>query len=153
MLHQDEGELDVMGRLEPKTRVFTINSAYRLEAGWDDGATWPGWSLVWRLKVQQRVKECMMLIAHKRLLTNFSRWRQGLSTSAACQLCSKPVGDTLHMLRDNKSASKVWCYLYPLVRQRNFFSLNLKDRLANNMIRRTTSKDDIGWAERMLIVF
>lgn len=68
-----------LGWLKPGVVQFEVRFAYRLEANWNDEDIWKEWRLIWKLKVHQKVKECLWLMTHDRLLTNFARWHRGLS--------------------------------------------------------------------------
>lgn len=65
-----EIEDDQFGRLDPSNRVFTVKSTYHLLRGGNRGESWKGWRRIWRLRVQERIKVFMWLLAHDKILTN-----------------------------------------------------------------------------------
>lgn len=90
-------ERDIMCWLQVKGR-FSVKGAYLLEMGDVGGKSWQGWKRIWRLRVQQRVHVFIWMVAHDRILTNYRRWRCGLSGSSACTRCQGVTEDVLHVL-------------------------------------------------------
>lgn len=48
---------------------------------------WDGWLLIWKLRVQQRVKVFIWMLAHGSILTNFRRLRMRLASNSDCWRC------------------------------------------------------------------
>lgn len=111
-----------MGWLDSAGGVFSIRSVYGLAAGSSDEGRWPGWSLLWRFMIQQRVKVFGWILAHEKLLTNCSRWRRNMSESFACCRCFGPKEDVMHMVRDCTTSFEVWSHYIPQRLMNNFFS-------------------------------
>lgn len=93
--------LDLNGR-------FSVRSAYMLTVRSSQEGTWNGWMLIWRLRVQQRVRVFLWLLAHGRILMNSMRYRLGIAPSSACGRCGELREDVLHVIRDCQSSKEVW---------------------------------------------
>lgn len=95
---------DRVGWLDPRSTKFTMRDAYKFAAyrGADQG--WVGWNLIWRLKLQQKVKVFVRVMAHEKLLTNEERWKRRMGASSICGRCLEREEGILHAIRDCKSA-------------------------------------------------
>lgn len=73
VLQEDGGGVDRFVWLDFNGRGFSVRSAYELQQQQVVGSIWRGWKLLWRLKIQSRVRVFLWLIGQDRILTNFSR--------------------------------------------------------------------------------
>lgn len=105
---------------------FAVKQAYDMLMRWGPDDCWSGWRLLWGLKVQQRVKDCVWLLAHGWVLTNELQWKRGVTNLARCQQCDAPIEDVLHIVRDCLCAQDVWDLLHPQGQVADFFVLPLK---------------------------
>lgn len=77
--------------------------------------------MVWKIKVQQRVKVFLWVMAHGKLLTNLERWRRKMASCSLCERCSRAEEGVLHTIRDCKPAKEVWESLIPPDLVNDFF--------------------------------
>ena len=80
------------------------------------------WKMLWGWRGPHHIQTFMWLVAHGRILTNYSRSRWGTGVSATCPCCGNVDETVLHVLRDCRSASQVWIRLVPSDWITNFFS-------------------------------
>lgn len=64
---------DSVGWLDSSSSNFIVKGAYDLANNRGLDQNWEGWSYIWSLKIQQRIKVFLRLMAHERLLTNRER--------------------------------------------------------------------------------
>lgn len=122
------------GRLaEVNMNTFSVRSAYELIRGVGLTGAWPGWKRIWRLKVQERIKVFLWLLAHEKVLTNLSRVRRNLSQSACCDRCPAAVEDAMHAVRDCPASKEVWIRFVPPDVHNQFFSFGVQDWLLTNI--------------------
>lgn len=100
----NKGGPDEISWLKLGSRKFEVSSTDALEENWSQDALLRGWSLIWKLRVQQRIKDFLWLVSHDRLLTNFARWHWGMSVTNECSRCNNVKEDTMHVIRDCKYA-------------------------------------------------
>ncbi|KAK4267368.1 hypothetical protein QN277_024155 [Acacia crassicarpa] len=81
------------------------------------------WGNIWKLKVPERCKTFLWLAVHKRLLTNASRKKRGLTTDDRCPVCSSDTETIQHVLRDCPDTKKLWRQIVPRHVWRRFSSL------------------------------
>lgn len=62
-----------VGWLKEGANKFSVKIVYELQAGRIVEERWTGWKLMWKLRVQQRVKDWVWLLAHGGVLTNEAR--------------------------------------------------------------------------------
>lgn len=105
------GDLLVWGD-EPDGR-FTVSKAYRKLNFYENPGGWTGWRIIWQLKVQQRLRTFLWLLAHEKLLSNFSRWRRRIATSPNCNQCIGREETNMHAVRDCCEARRVWLNFIP----------------------------------------
>lgn len=87
---------------------FSVRSSYELEMGRAKVAKWSGWKLIWRLRVQQRVRVFVWLLAHQKILTNACQRRRKLTDNLGCKHCLGGVKDAIHMIRDCTASKEIW---------------------------------------------
>lgn len=76
-LRSDREEGDQLGWLK-SNGVFSVRAAYEFFTDLKKEEIWPGWKRIWKLKIQQRIKTFLWLLAHDLILTNHCRWRRKL---------------------------------------------------------------------------
>lgn len=69
---------------EDSDGVFTVSKAYRKLCTLDSAKGWAGWSSIWKLKVQQRVRTFLWLLSHGKLLSNHNHCRRMTVDSPSC---------------------------------------------------------------------
>lgn len=118
---------DRVGWMKQGNSRFSIKSAFSLLRGDASEDVWIGWKRIWRLKVQERAKVFMWLLAHDRVLSNWARWRRKLATSPCCDRCSVAKEDGIHAIRDCKGSREVWIVFLPPSLHGESFNLSLQD--------------------------
>lgn len=63
-------ENDHMHWLDPDAGSFSISSAYGVLTAKKDNGNWKGWKRIWRLKVRERIKVFMWIVAHDKIISN-----------------------------------------------------------------------------------
>lgn len=104
-----------------------MKSAYIIQMGCIAEDRWPGWELLWKLWVQQWVKDCVWLMAHGRVLTSEARWHRGMASSAGCVRCDGLMEDVMHVLRHCPRAREIRSVFRPEEKIRDFTSIPLKE--------------------------
>ncbi|KAL4376038.1 hypothetical protein GQ457_02G035350 [Hibiscus cannabinus] len=69
------------------------------------------WKLIWSLKLLQRVKMFLWLVAHQCLLTNAERCQRHLASSDLCSICNQDSEIVDHVLRKCFVTKRVWQYV------------------------------------------
>ncbi|OMP03548.1 Endonuclease/exonuclease/phosphatase [Corchorus olitorius] len=64
--------------------------------------------LIWKLKVQPKIKTFIWLATNNRLLSNENRRVRNFTTDASCQTCGAEPESLLHILKDCPSAKAIW---------------------------------------------
>lgn len=106
---------------------------------------------MWRLRVQQWVKDCLWMLVHGQILPNEACCHRGMADSAQCQLCEGLVENIMHVVRDCPCAKEVWNVLHPQGRVSQFFELTCRDWLLQNLMCHEIEGESIGWAHKMAI--
>lgn len=88
-------EEDKFGWLEVD-ELFSVCSAYDLHMGMSNEGAWPEWKIVWKIKVQQRIKTFIWTVAEGRILTNYCRWRRHLVDNPSCTRWCSANEDAIH---------------------------------------------------------
>lgn len=94
-----------------RTGKFTIASAYSLLHSLAGCSSIPLWRHIWQFCGPRRGSFLLWMAAHDRLKTGFFFWHRRILSSPACSLCSGPMEDTLHAVRDCSVAAQVWWLL------------------------------------------
>lgn len=81
----------------------------------------------------------MWILAHDRVMTNWSRWRRRIAQTAGCDRCSFEREDGAHAIRDCKESKEVWPAFIPPHLHTRFFSLELKPWLLKNLCSKNES--------------
>jgi len=97
------------------------------------------WRLIWRLKIPQRMRFFIWLVAHDRLMTNSHRVKRRLATDPNCRICIHEEEDSLHILRDCRLAQEIWSNLIPIDLRDNFYTSPLQAWLRRNLTTETPS--------------
>lgn len=151
LLDSGEGS-DCMGWLKVDG-AFSVSSAYEVFVGLSKENQWSGWKQIWRLRVQQRVKVFVWLATHERLMTNFNRWKRGLTQNPGCSRCNCDKEDVVHMVRDCVASKVVWEAVLPRYPQPNFFSqTSVRDWIHEGLRSDAARRASFGWKEVMAIV-
>lgn len=108
----------------------TVKSAYNLCRDWNNGDDWDGWSKIWKLRIQQRVKVFAWLFSHGRIMPNAERWQRHITPSATCGRCSGGEEDELHAVRDCSIAKEIWDVLIPVDMSAEFYCLGRREWLS-----------------------
>lgn len=127
--HEEEDRL-MWG--EDQTCIFTVKKAYRKLCGSATHDGWPGWSHLWKIEVQQRIRTFLWILSHNKLLTNYEKWRRNLREDPCCSLCGAMEETCLHAIRDCPEAKQVWLLFVETSLQQNFFLMSLEDWLLWN---------------------
>ncbi|CAN1259084.1 Putative ribonuclease H protein At1g65750 [Linum perenne] len=90
---------------------FSIASAYEITTATNYDSAANLWKCVWKWQGPNRIKHFLWLVAHNRLLTNSERNRRHMTTEDCCRLCPNSTEDSLHVLRDCRSARDFWLRL------------------------------------------
>lgn len=140
---------DSVGWLDVDNKKFTVKSAYELLTRRQTQECWKGWSKIWRLKVQERTKVFLWVLAHDRIMTNGVRWRRKLAACPNCARCSAEMEDGLHAIRDCSDSREVWNAFVPPVMLVNFFALELQPWILMNLEARSESLYGGRWPQVM----
>lgn len=152
VLGQPENTQDKVGWLEKGINKFEVKTTYGLITRWRREDKWAGWKKIWSLRVHQRVRDCVWLLVHDKILTNVSRWRMGISITARCSRCNEPWEDSLHVFRDCHKARKVWYLFHPQAQISSFFSSSLKEWPEENLKCQSGDGEEFAWAENMSLI-
>lgn len=85
------------------------------------------WRRIWRTKLQHRVRICVWIMSHGRILTNEERRRRHLTTSALCVRCQLEEEEVLHSIRNCSRVIEVWSLIIPQDVAMEFYTPGLKD--------------------------
>lgn len=69
-LSSDPDDCGEVGWMEPRSGKFSVKNAYTLANEWTEIDNWEGWKILWRMKIQHRVKVFAWIMAHEKLLMN-----------------------------------------------------------------------------------
>lgn len=127
VLGAEESDLDRMGWLDTRGARFIVKEAYRVAMRWEEDNRWKEWRMIWKMKVQQRIKVFAWILFHRRLLTNRERWRRRMTDSPLCVRCNENDEEVLHAIRDCPIAREVWVWLILLELVDDFFKLGFKE--------------------------
>lgn len=108
-IHPLDSSSDSDTRLWPGYNLgnFTVSSAYSLLDGSVAGDESVRWKQIWQLKVPERVRSFMWLVAHNKLLTNLQKAQMGIGDSF-CVHCGNILDSIIHALRDCDLARSLW---------------------------------------------
>lgn len=118
----------------------------------EEGTTWKGWKLIWRMKASQRVRVFCWIMAHGKLLTNEERWRRRLTSDANYGRCQSEVEDVLHAVRDCPCAREVWESLGMFGSQNAFFPMGLQDWVMSAFRLSTPREEALRWAGKFMTI-
>lgn len=133
---------------------FVVRSAYELEVlgGGLQDETWAGWSRIWQLRVQQCVKVFVWMLGHDRILTNFLRWRRGLSATSDYERCHGEREDALHVIHDCQSSKEVWECFQPPELKDGVLNSDMKTWILQNFLVKDRPSWGGEWPEVMAII-
>ncbi|KAF7841372.1 ribonuclease H [Senna tora] len=115
---------------------FSIKTAYKSIAGnlgTDRDALF---KLIWKLRVPQRVRTCLWLCGHNKLLTTAERVRRGMMDVASCSRCGGAHEDVLHVFRNCPRARNLWMRLVRSSCWPEFFNSDLSTWLQLNLVKK-----------------
>lgn len=72
VINTGESQCDRFSWLSESNMKFTVASAYKLLRKENDSGVWKGWKKICRLRVQERIKVFVWLLAHDKILTDWS---------------------------------------------------------------------------------
>ncbi|XP_019167626.1 PREDICTED: uncharacterized protein LOC109163328 [Ipomoea nil] len=131
----DEPEAnDSIGWSKDISGIFTISSAYDIATGASSLTEAAKWNSIWKLKVPNRIRSFLWLVAHGRIMTNSNRVKRGLTTCDKCWACDDLIEDVDHVLRSYPAAKDLCKAVFPDSFQRRSmlpFSIWLLDGLAS----------------------
>lgn len=105
------------------------------------------------LRVQQRIKVFVWLVAHNKVLTNYNRWKRRMTQLAGCARCTCEKEDTLHMVRDCVASREVWEVMLLRYPQSRFFThTSVQQWLYEGLRGHKAEKGKFGWKEIMATV-
>lgn len=106
-----------------KEGKFRVRDTYCLSRGLTVQVGWEGWRLLWKVKVQDRIKVFLWIMSNKKLLTNLERWKRRMAANPLCGRCYQEDEGVLHAIRDCAVAKEVWkCLIEPKLAP-EFFSI------------------------------
>ncbi|CAN1157552.1 Putative ribonuclease H protein At1g65750 [Linum perenne] len=108
---------------------FSIASAYEITTATNYDSAANLWKCVWKWQGPNRIKHFLWLVAHNRLLTNSERNRRHMTTEDCCRLCPNSTEDSLHVLRDCRSARDFWVNFAPVSKDASFFTGTIQEWL------------------------
>lgn len=89
--------------------------------------------MIWKLRVQQRVRVFVWLLALEEMLTNACRWRRKLIDNPVCMRCLWGMEDEVHVTGDCVSSKEVWNCFSPSRLISRFFTMDLQEWLEKNL--------------------
>jgi ribonuclease HI len=141
---------DFIGWSGTNTRYFTVQSAYNLQR--ESNLPIEGnWKSLWSWKGPHRIQTFMWIAAHERLLTNYRRSRWGSGISPTCPACGNADETVIHVLRDCVQATQIWFRLVASNHITNFFSLNCRDWIFNNLDIKMTGANKNEWQNIFMV--
>lgn len=105
---------------------------------------------IWKLKILEKLKVHIWLSRWDCPMTNTLRASRGLSETEACSHCECHAETTLHLLRDCYKAQEVWVAFLKPEEQSQFFSVNLRPWIDNNIRK---SQGDDSWPALFAIIY
>ncbi|KAK4275212.1 hypothetical protein QN277_018336 [Acacia crassicarpa] len=129
-----------------KDGAFCVKSAYNA-FNHDPLPLDPLWGSIWKIKVPERCKMFLWLIAHKRILTNAARCKRGLSLDDRCPICLLETESLQHVLRDCHDTLKLWQQIVPSNLWRSFCSLPFDSWLRWNLKARGGRQQTDEWRQ------
>lgn len=99
VLTENEEE-DYPESIEGQDEAFTVRKAYEKTRVANRQPLWPGWTRILKLKIQERIKTFMWLLAHEGLLSSYIRCKRKVEVTSECQLCNGLEETNLHAVRD-----------------------------------------------------
>lgn len=108
--------------------------------------------MIWRMKIQQRIKVFIWIMAHGKIMTNNERWRRRLTDSVECSRCSQGEESVLHATRECQWARKVWDFLVPAELKDEFFLLELRPWMIWLFKKGRKMDGSTRWAEKIMII-
>lgn len=87
---------------------FSITSAYNMIRGFNLQLQDNSWTIIWKLKVPNKVKILLWTMSHDKVLGNAERKRRGLTVDGNCLVCSGQEETTEHIFKTCTKATHVW---------------------------------------------
>lgn len=92
------------------------------------------WKIIWQSEGPQSYRTFLWLAMHDRLKVKTELLRRHILIGNGCDRCGYLVEDTLHVLRDYMVAKRLWNQFLPVAQHHQFFSLNLKEWICQNLL-------------------
>lgn len=113
---------DLLSWGSSSVKSFTTKEAYQVMTGHHHLHSSPIWKKIWKWKGMERIRLFLWALAHNRIPTNLRR-HMCFSADLSCQWCHGTTEDSLHVVRDCTTASKVWRDLLLPIHLDTFFEL------------------------------
>ncbi|XP_021761146.1 uncharacterized protein LOC110725977 [Chenopodium quinoa] len=121
-LHKDANRGDLLFWGQRNKGKFSIKSALQIIRKEENENNDGMWDLIWKLRVQQRMRVFLRLVMHNRIMCNTNRFKRSLTDDPCCKLCPRMDETALHILRDCKAAKEQWVVRNIKVQHRNGMS-------------------------------
>ncbi|KAK9046567.1 hypothetical protein V6N11_052453 [Hibiscus sabdariffa] len=132
--------------------IFSTMSAYKYLIGSPNTDRTFKWKQIWGLKIPQRIRTFMWLVAHERLMTNAERVRRHIANTTRCDICGEYRKDFDHILRSCFLAKSVWRRCVSTATRSNFFTMSFQDWLSKNLFDGTYTTQDDPWSIKFAIL-
>lgn len=90
------------------------------------------WKDIWKLKVPNRIRSCIWLVSHKKIMSNNVRVKRGFTTDSRA-LCLKDNEDVDHIFRKCNKVRGIWCELDSKSKNHAKWRLNFDEWLMENL--------------------
>lgn len=119
-------EEDQVSWMKQGNKKFSVKSAFTLLRNEARIDIWNGWKRIWKLRVQERTKILMWLLAHDRVLSNWARWNRQIAKSPGCDRCDAAKEDDVHAVRDCNKSRELWLSFLPPALNQKILSYHYK---------------------------
>lgn len=131
--------------------MFSMKSAYSINAGNETNLQEPVWSNLWRIKVPNKMKFFVWTALHDKIMGNAERKRRKLTTNGECGTCHGKEESMAHILRDCSYAEEVWTALVGRDRWRKWSQTNPRQWLIQNITEKNQSTTQHEWPRTFVI--
>ncbi|CAL1363580.1 unnamed protein product [Linum trigynum] len=139
------GESDVLFWHPTSDGKFSAKSAYQLTQQPTAGEPNSLWKNIWSLPVPERVRCFLWLVAHEKVSCNVQRVKRKITSSPFCYRCQSQEETSLHIFRDCPPAAFFWARTVPTEKQGDFFSMQLRQWLMENLQTEETPGLETPW--------
>ncbi|KAK4285196.1 hypothetical protein QN277_001926 [Acacia crassicarpa] len=112
----------------------------------------PMWGKIWKLKIPERCKVFTWLVLHKRLLTNASRHKRGLTSDSRCPVCDAEIENLQHVLRDCPETLNLWKSVVPQCLWSKFSSLSFDHWFQWNSSYKDRRVESEEWRQQFILI-